>query len=354
MATLSSLAARCSSSREGVVREPSEPAELDLDLESKSVAISDTLTMSAAFQAELDKLKKLAVSEVPLLLLGESGTGKEVLARAFHRHSNRPGEMVAVNCGAIPESLIESELFGHRKGSFSGAVSDSPGLFRAADNGTLFLDEIGDLPLASQAVLLRALQEREVRPVGGTRAISVNIRLVAATHRELADMVAQGTFRDDLYARVSGFRIAVPPLRERRDDLGLLIGSILVRLATELGRDVPRLTIETARRLYAHTWPLNIRELETTLRAALVLAPSDRLETEHLPVDLREEAPEPAPSRPLNASELEHRDQLIELLDSEAGNISAVARRAGKRSQTDPSLAQALWSRSRPLSIVTG
>jgi DNA-binding NtrC family response regulator len=313
--------------RAAVERDRESPADVDLE----GVDPGDgTLTLDADLEREIDKLGRLAGSEVPLLLLGESGTGKEVLARAFHRRSGRGGEMVAVNCGAIPETLIESELFGHRKGAFSGAVSDSIGLVRAAEGGTLFLDEIADLPVASQAVLLRVLQEREVRPVGGTRSIAVDIRLVAATHQDLPAMVAARTFRDDLYARISGFRIEVPPLRQRRADLGLLIGALLSRLGAELGRQIPRIDIDAARQLFSHDWPLNIRELETTLRAALVLATDHCIEPEHLPVDLRPGTETEAPRRPLEAAELSHRDELIALLEEHRGNLSAVSRAVGK------------------------
>jgi DNA-binding NtrC family response regulator len=285
------------------------------------------VTFVPALAAELDKLARLAASDVPVLLSGESGTGKEVLARAFHGRSGRRGELVAVNCGAIPESLVESELFGHRKGAFSGAVADSEGLVRAADGGTLFLDEIADLPPPSQAALLRVLQEREVRPVGGVKSVPVDIRLVSATHRDLAAQVAAGAFREDLYARISGFRIRVPPLRERREDLGFLIGLLLDRMTDGAP---PEISVDVARLLFAYDWPRNIRELETTLRAALVLSGGDTIELEHVPADLRPDADEPPADSALSDRELAHREQLIALLRDHAGNISAVSRALGK------------------------
>ena len=303
----------------------------DVDLAGAAEAEAGVATFAPALERELANLRQLAGADLPVLLTGESGTGKEVLARAFHgfaaARTGRTGELVAVNCGAIPDSLVESELFGHKKGAFSGAVADSAGLVRAADGGTLFLDEIADLPPPSQAALLRVLQEREVRPVGDTRSVPVDLRLVSATHRNLPALVARGEFREDLYARVSGFRVAVPPLRERREDLGILIGVLLARVA---GGAPPSIAPDVARLFFAHDWPRNIRELETTLRAALVLSGGNTIELSHLPADLSARAPAAPPPRPLDPEELARRDQLAALLTEHAGNISAVARALGK------------------------
>jgi sigma-54 dependent transcriptional regulator, acetoin dehydrogenase operon transcriptional activator AcoR len=227
-----------------------------------------------------EDLEAIARSSLSIVLRGETGTGKEVVARAVHRLSGRPGELIAVNCGALPASLLESELFGYRKGSFSNALEDRIGLVRAADGGTLFLDEIGDLPPSSQAALLRVLQEREVTPLGGTRPIKVDLRVICATHHDLEMQVALGEFRADLYARLSGHSFVVPPLRERREDLGLLTVALLQRLAP--GRDV-RFEPDAARALCRYDWPLNVRELEQCLMSALVLARGGPIGLEHLP-----------------------------------------------------------------------
>ncbi len=303
----------------------------DVDLAGAVEAETGVATFAPGLERELGNLRQLAGADLPVLLTGESGTGKEVLARAFHAfaaaRTGRTGELVAVNCGAIPANLVESELFGHKKGAFSGAFADSAGLVRAADGGTLFLDEIADLPPPSQAVLLRVLQEREVRPVGDTRSVPVDLRLVSATHRDLPALVARGEFREDLYARVSGFRVAVPPLRERRDDLGIIIGVLLARAA---GGAPPAIDPDVARVFFAHDWPRNIRELETTLRAALVLSGGETIELSHLPADLSTGVPAAPPPRPLEPDELARRDQLEALLRAHAGNVSAVARAMGK------------------------
>ncbi|HEY0989739.1 MAG TPA: sigma 54-interacting transcriptional regulator, partial [Kofleriaceae bacterium] len=226
-------------------------------------------TLMPVWNQELTRLRQIASSEIPMLIEGESGTGKEVIARNIHDQSNRRGAFVPVNCGALPENLVESELFGYKKGAFSGAQADQPGLVRAADAGTLFLDEIGDLPPSSQAALLRVLQEREVMPVGGTRAVEIDLRVVAATHRDLDEMVAEGSFRHDLFARLAGFRVTVPPLAERRADLGVLIGFLHARL---FPTEHPGFDIDAARLLLRYPWPLNVRELEQALATAQVLA----------------------------------------------------------------------------------
>src|ERR1035438_5694555 len=239
------------------------------------------VTLNADFARRLLALERLAPSMVPVLILGESGVGKEVVARALHAASNRKGLFVGVNCGAIPKSLVESQLFGHVRGAFSGAVRDEPGFVRSADRGTLFLDEIADLPRASQAALLRVLQEREVIPIGTTRPVKVDLRFVAATHQSLATLVARGSFRHDLFARLAGYTLTVCPLRERKEDIGMLVPSILRKLDAERA---PRVTFTPAagRALFAHDWPFNVRELEHALAAAMVLAPDLRIDANHL------------------------------------------------------------------------
>jgi DNA-binding NtrC family response regulator len=245
-----------------------------------------------------------------------------------HQRSGRGGAFVAVNCGALPENLIMSELFGSRRGAFSGAVDDRPGLVRAADGGTLFLDEVAELPLSAQASLLRVLQEGEVLAIGATRPLPVDVRVVAATHRDLVRMVAQRQFRDDLLARLSGFVVRLPSLRKRREDLGLLLAQLLGRAC---GERVPQLSNEAARALLLYGWPLNVRELDQTLRAAVVLA-EERIELAHLPAPIRAvlrasvaAAAVEAPVRPARAPKIAQ-EELAELLRRHGGNISAVAR----------------------------
>jgi hypothetical protein len=278
------------------------------------------LTLLPELERDFARLAQLAASPVAVMLGGETGTGKEVMARAVHQLSGRGGDFVAVNCGALPADLIESQLFGHKKGAFSGAVDDQLGLVRAASGGTLLLDEIGDLPLASQAAFLRVLQEREVVPVGSARPVKVDVRLVSATHRDLDALVADGRFRADLLARITGYRLELPPLRERREDLGLLIGALLPRLAGPRAAGVT-LAEETARALFRHDWPHNIRELEKVLGAALVLAGDGAIELEHLDEALR---------NPPDDDPAELRARLVQLLAQHDGNVSAVARAMGK------------------------
>ena len=283
-------------------------------------------TLSFPFQEVLVRSRSVAPSRVPVLLRGESGSGKEVLAQAIHTWSGRSGDFVAVNCGAIPQNLVESELFGHRKGAFSGAERDQPGLIRSSDGGTLFLDEIGDLPLTAQSALLRTLQESEVLPVGGTRPERVDLRVLAATHRDIERMVADGTFRHDLLARLRGVVLDLIPLRERPEDVPLLIAAALRKLAPE--RADVKLSPEAARALLEHDWPLNVRELEQALGGALALSGTAPILLEHLPPALHEA---PGPVTPcLTDEQMRHRDELIALLREHRGNLSAVARAAGK------------------------
>ncbi len=219
-------------------------------------------------------LEKVIASEVPVLIQGETGTGKELVARALHEHGPRMGKpFVVVNCAAVAPNLLESELFGHKRGSFTGAVADREGHFAAADTGTLFLDEIGDMPLAMQAKLLRALQDGEVRPVGSNRARKVNVRVVAATHRDLVAACRAGDFREDLYFRLAVVTVALPPLRERAGDIPRLALALLPKIAREVGRAEPAITPEALAALDAWTWPGNVRELENELRRAVALAP---------------------------------------------------------------------------------
>lgn len=246
------------------------------------VGTSGLIGESRLFQKVLDLVERVAPSDATVLLNGESGTGKELIARAIHQQSRwSSGPFVPVNCGAIPESLIESELFGHKKGAFTGAIADRIGYFREAMNGTLFLDEIGELPLSVQAKLLRVLQERVVRPVGGSGDISINVRIITATNKNLKREAEAGRFREDLYYRINVVNITLPPLRERREDLPLLISHFLEQ-ARQDGQPPPELASETLRLLVSYWYPGNIRELENIIERATVLGGSLIL-PEHLP-----------------------------------------------------------------------
>jgi transcriptional regulator with PAS, ATPase and Fis domain len=269
-------------------------------------------------------------SASPILLLGPTGSGKEVLAREVHTQSGRPGAFVPVNCGALPRTLVESMLFGHVRGAFSGAERDEPGFVRAADRGTLLLDEIGDLPASSQAALLRVLQEREVVPVGATRATKVDVRIVAATHRPLPALIASGDFRGDLLARLKGYTHRLLSLRERMADFGVLLADVL----QQIEGGAPRLTLapDAARALLTYEWPHNIRELYQVMGSAVALAGDDVLEVRHLPTELLAPAIAPAdgPAESEGSDDLALRDQLVVLLHEHRGNITAVARAMGK------------------------
>lgn len=226
---------------------------------------------------------KVARSQAPVYIVGESGTGKELVARTIHAEGARStGPFVPVNCGAIPAELMESEFFGHKKGSFTGAHADKPGLFQTADGGTLFLDEIAELPLAMQVKLLRAIQEKSIRPVGANSEVPVDVRILSATHKDLGALVADGRFRQDLYYRINVIELRVPPLRERQDDLPGLAAKVLQRLAATQGRPVPLLSSDALAALRGYGFPGNVRELENILERALALAEGDTLGAEDL------------------------------------------------------------------------
>jgi transcriptional regulator of acetoin/glycerol metabolism len=285
-------------------------------------------TILPALATRFDQLVSVARSDKTILLGGESGTGKELVARAIHELTSRRGAFVALNCGAIPAALVESQLFGHKRGAFSGATEEQRGLVRAADGGTLFLDEIGDLPLGLQPAFLRVLQEHEVLPVGGTRPVPVDIRLVAATHHSLPELVDAGRFRADLFARIKGFVFELPPFRQRREDLGLIVATLLRRLDA---RPDTVFDVKAARALVRYHWPLNIRELEQCLSIATTVTRDRTIRIEHLAAEIRPfgdgatrgaRPPEPSPE--------DRRQQLVALLREHDGNVAAVARALGK------------------------
>ncbi len=229
----------------------------------------------------LKQVEKVAPSDATVLILGETGTGKELIARALHRRSRRVNRaFIRVNCAAIPQSLIASELFGHEKGAFTGALQRRPGRFEAADGGTLFLDEIGDLPMETQIALLRVLQEKEFERVGSNHPISVDVRLIAATNRDLPTAVADGTFRQDLFYRLNVFPIIVPPLRERVDDIPLLVEYFVGRFAKAAGKQIRHIGNHTLEQLKSYHWPGNIRELQNVVERAVILSESDTFDVD--------------------------------------------------------------------------
>jgi len=303
----------------------------DGDLDGAPRAAAPGLaTMSAELAARFAELASAARAAVPIGITGETGTGKELAARAVHALSGRAGRFVAINCGALPGSLLEGELFGHKKGAYTGAADDRAGLVRSADGGTLFLDEVAELPASSQSALLRVLQEGEVVPVGGDRPVKVDLRVVTATHKDLDAEVAAQRFRADLRARLLGVELALPALRERPEDLGLLVATLLEWIAP--GRHVT-FSADAVSALYAYAWPLNIRELERALAAALA-APRDRIELMHLPAALRSrpaEEPRVASDEvPLSVDDRAIRDGLVAAIARHGGNLAAVARELGK------------------------
>jgi transcriptional regulator of acetoin/glycerol metabolism len=289
-------------------------------------------TLLPRLARDLEMVARVAQSEVSILLLGETGTGKEVLARAIHAESKRPGPFVAVNCGALPATLVESLLFGHKRGAFSGATQDEPGLVRAAQGGTLFLDELGDLSASAQAAVLRVLQEHEVTPVGATRPVPTDARVVAATHRPLDALVESGGFRQDLLARVAGFTYALPPLRERMDDLGLLVATLLQKSGAKRATSTS-LSSDAVHAILDHPWPLNVRELEQRLKTAVVLAAGERIEVAHVwkdgPPDRRKSS-SPATTDALSSEDAALRAELVTQLTEHRGNVTRVGEAMGK------------------------
>ncbi len=252
---------------------------------------------SRAMLAVFEMIRKTADSASTVMITGESGTGKELVARAIHAESGRHGgPFISVNCGAVPEGLMESELFGHVKGAFTGAVTSTAGLFAAASGGTLFLDEITEIPQSVQVKLLRAIQEREVRRVGDTRDVRVDVRLIAASNLNLGKAVADGALRGDLFYRLNVIPIHLPPLRERREDIPLLVAHFMQTVGKQVGRTVRGVSPDALAALERYHWPGNIRELENVIERALVLGNSDVLEMDALPAVVLNPAPRPAPS----------------------------------------------------------
>jgi len=291
------------------------------------------ITRSPAMEDLLRQAKLVADSDASVLIYGDSGTGKELLARAIHRASRREDRpFVAVNCGAIPGELLESELFGHARGAFTGAVQAHKGLFQAADGGTLFLDEIGDMPLPLQVKLLRVLQEGEVRPVGSTQAIPVDVRMISATNRDLDEQKAVGLFREDLYYRLNVVSLRLPPLAARREDIPLLAAYFLRKLAERYHKPIPTLAPDAMALLVAAPWPGNVRQLLNLLEQALALATTSMIPASLVQNALKEDDAALIPFE--EARKTFERDYLVRLLKITGGNVTQAAQLA-KRNRTE-------------------
>jgi PAS domain S-box-containing protein len=277
----------------------------------------------------IDILPRVAATDATVLLLGESGTGKEVFARAIHKLSGRSkGPFVAVNCGALPGELMESELFGYKAGAFTDARRDKPGRFQLAEGGTLLLDEIGEMPLTLQAKILRVLQERSFEPLGGVESLVANVRVVASTNRDLACMVESGSFRTDLYYRLNVVQFTLPPLRERRHDIPLLVENSLDRWRKALGKDIRGVSREVLRQLMRYPYPGNVRELENIFEYACILCPRGLIQMDHLPRTLRRAILSPGEDAPLTMDEVRYR-AAVKAVKSNQGNRNAACRDLG-------------------------
>jgi DNA-binding NtrC family response regulator len=287
------------------------------------------LGKARVFQDVLRLAEQVAPTESTVLIQGESGTGKEIIARYIHELSGRTdGPFLSLNCGALPESLLESELFGHVKGSFTGAVRDKQGLFAAARGGTFFLDEIGEMSPATQVKLLRVLQEREAIPVGGTEAIPVDVRVVAATNRDLEEDIKRGRFRTDLYYRLNVIAMGLPPLRDRREDIPIFVRAFLDRIAQEQSQPPKQLAPEAEQAVMTYDWPGNVRELENALERAVVLTKGETIQLSAMPEKLSEHHAEPLVSeRPHQNPTLDviERAYITWVLQSEGGNKTRAA-----------------------------
>jgi two-component system response regulator GlrR len=294
---------------------------------------AELVTASPQMESLLAQAKLVAQSDASVLIHGASGTGKELLARSIHKASRRrAAPFVAVNCAAIPEALLESELFGHRKGAFTGAIYDHKGLFQSAEGGTVFLDEIGDMPIALQSKLLRSLQEREVRPVGSSQSVPVDVRIISATHRNLEERVSTGEFREDLYYRLNVVSLAIPPLSQRPEDIVPLARHFLATTAARYAKDVRAFAPEAMEMLLGAPWPGNVRQLSNVVEQAVALATSPVVPAASVAAALKSE---PSGLTPLDeAKRAFERDYLIRILRITAGNVTQAARLA-QRNRTE-------------------
>jgi two-component system, NtrC family, response regulator HydG len=293
---------------------------------------------SAAMRKVYDQVEKVLESEITVFIAGESGTGKELVAKAIHYASLRSdGPFIDVNCAAIPEGLQESELFGHEKGAFTGAVATHPGKFEQASKGTIFLDEVGEMSPSAQARLLRVLQERVLQRVGGTETIALDVRVISASNRDLAKMVAEGGFRQDLFYRLVVFPIALPPLRDRREDIPLLVEHFLEKHARDAGKRMTRVEARAMEALTEHGWPGNVRELENVIHRTLLVSAGLELTLDDLPPAISagpdpaaaEASPTPVTAAASKSLEELEREAIVRAMESNHGNLSDVARELG-------------------------
>ncbi len=284
---------------------------------------------SAVMRKVMESVSRVSKTDSTVYICGESGTGKELIARAVHLASNRKDKpFVAINCAAIPETLLESELFGHEKGAFTGAIKSSRGLFAQAHEGTIFLDEIGDMPLTTQAKFLRVLQERQFYPVGSEQPLDVDVRVITATNKDLAEHVKQGLFREDLYYRIHVIPVMLPPLRERKEDIPVLVDYFLKKFSGEMNKKIKSLTPKAMQRMMLHGWPGNVRELENTIEYAVAMANHDVI-TEDLILPTKDESDTAV--KPLReARETFEKSYLTRILELTQGNVSNAAALAGK------------------------
>ncbi len=293
----------------------------------------DIVTRSSLMEDVLAKAQRVAAGDASVLIQGESGTGKELLARAIHRASPRANQpFIAINCGAIPETLLESELFGHQKGSFTGAIADQRGLFIAADKGTLFLDEIGDMPLALQVKLLRVIETREVRPIGATRAVPFDVRIISATHRDLAREKDNGNFREDLYYRLNVVTLKLPSLEERPEDIAMLAEHFLTRLAPRYGRDKAAFSSEALEMLVKAKWPGNVRQLYNVVEQSVALCPTEIIPHTFVEQAIQVEMHEMTSFE--DARKRFERDYLTRILKLTKGSVTQAAKLA-RRNRTE-------------------
>ncbi len=316
---------------------------------SRRYTFQDIVSKSKVIAKLMDILPDVAESDATVLIQGESGTGKELFAKAIHNTSPRKkGPFIAVNCSALPETLLESELFGYKKGAFTDAKQDKPGRFKLADKGTLFLDEIGDLSKGTQVKLLRVLEKKEYEPLGGTRMERADVRILAATHRDLASLVAKGEFREDLFYRLNVMKLEIPPLRERKEDVPLLADHFLKKFKERSGKPIRTVSKRAMKRLLAYDYPGNVRELENAFEHAFILCKGPEIKTSHLPENLHssgESRVHRSSARPHNLSDLE-KEMIHDALERCAWDRDRTARELGMHRST-------LWRKIKKYGIKT-
>lgn len=307
---------------------------LNFPLDTEETALDkDIITRSPKMYRVLDQARLVAKSDVSVLISGESGTGKELLAKTIHEVSNRgKGPFIPINCGAMPEELLESELFGHKKGAFTGATSDHTGLFMAAENGTLFLDEVGDMPVTLQVKLLRVLQERNIRPVGSTQYYPVNVRVLAATHKNLLQEVEQGRFREDLYYRLNVVNLSLPSLSERKEDIPLLVNHYLTAIAERTGQPVKRFSKDALALMLQYNWPGNVRQLTNVVEQVVALSTSKVVSLQLVEDAVRHQGDTILPLT--EAKRQFEKDYVEQLLRTTSGNMTLAAKLA-QRNRSD-------------------